>query len=109
LEKAPLAPGGWRGYTLHTNKRSKQMNTYKVKCIYRGLPTETFEAPHSFAARKAYAVKNGCELLDCYAKRVWDEGKAEAAYHLKAELADRSPAPPKSEAFKAFLAKHGAA
>jgi hypothetical protein len=46
------------------------MNTYKVKCVYRGPAAETIEAEHSFAARKAYAAKNGCELLECYAKRV---------------------------------------
>lgn len=53
------------------------MNTYQVQCIAIPRPIERVKAPHSFAARRDYAARHGVELLDCYAKRVWNDGTIE--------------------------------
>lgn len=48
------------------------MNTYQVRCIAFPLPIERMQAENSFLARKDYAKRHGCQLTDCYAKRIWD-------------------------------------
>lgn len=52
------------------------MNTYDVQCIAYPRPIERIRAESSFAARKAYAEKHGCELTDVIARRIWEDDKS---------------------------------
>jgi hypothetical protein len=46
------------------------MSLYECKCVAYPRPIERLESETSFAARKAYAERHGCDVLDVIARRV---------------------------------------
>ncbi|MFI4971102.1 MAG: hypothetical protein ACHP7H_00365 [Hyphomicrobiales bacterium] len=46
------------------------MTTYECSCVAYPRPIERVEAESSFDARKAYAERHGCDVVDVIARRI---------------------------------------